>query len=243
MPPASSNAALRSTVGYPCKKQNSPQKIVWVRREFALGVFLLTLVVGATILSFRPPLYTASASFKIERQKAEIPVLQNNIEQIATSDTFLWTLIETYQLDQRAALTPETTYLSKWRESWAPHKAGPNEQPEHALKSFIADVIRKHLVITLMPEGIILVEYSAPTSGLASKVANAVMMEIIRSEKLSARKKVLKNARPPEFFSEPNISRWLTVTGLLGAILGICLAYLLGYIQIRKTGSGVCTAI
>lgn len=208
-----------------------------------MGIFLLTLVVSATILSFRPPLYTAIASFKIERQKDAPPVLQQNIEQITTNDTFLWTLIETYQLDQRAALKPETTYLSKWRESWAPHKVEPNEQPEHVLKSFIADTIRKHLVVTLMPEDVILVEYSATTPGLASKIANAVMMELIRSEKLSARKKVLKDALPPEFFSDPNIARWLTVTGLLGAILGTCLAYLLGYIQIRKTGSGVCTAI
>lgn len=46
-----------------------------------------------------------------------------------------------------------------------------------------------------------------------------------------------------ESFSPPRIARSSALTGLLGAALGTSFAYILTYIQIRKTGSGVCTAI
>lgn len=238
-------------------------RTVWLKREFALAVFLLVFLMEATILAFRPVRYTSAATIlylpeefnvrdieDILRPPPSTKHVQEEIRAAATSKDFLIPLIKKHSFDRRAAfnpaLHPDVTLLGKWldaRKKRLREKNGPALSPEEYLMQDIAEKISRDLTIVQTPEKTYEIRFTSVTPDVSSKVANAIAGKLIEENNPPGRKKILTPASVPETFSEPDIASRLAPTGLLGIIIGISFAYLLGYIQNRKTGNDACTAI
>ncbi len=217
-------------------RRKSAIRCLWVRRNFALGIALLVLLLGALFLSFQPLRYTATSVFTLipADNAAELPAPKNIkdlIISIVHSDDFLLPLIEKHQWHQRAAfnpsLHPQETAYSRILEAFEQAKPVPLNQQ-------IAEKIRRDTAITVKQDFTVQIAFTSVTPDLAPKVANALTEKLAAREMLDGSIKIRQIATQPEYFSEPKISATLGFSGLLGLLTGIALAYLLARIQTKK---------
>ncbi|MCB1838940.1 MAG: hypothetical protein KDI61_01590 [Alphaproteobacteria bacterium] len=217
-------------------RRRSRLYMIWVRRNFVLGSALLVFLIGCLILAFQSVRYSAAAVMGYEPAELEThspEQIKDKILTIIRSDEFLLPLIDKNQWNRRAAfnpaLHPDITVYSRILE-----KIEHDRSPGIPLNEQIAEKIRKDLKITILKDNSVAFSFTSTSPDLAPKVANAVMNKIIAENALQGRKKMLLKASDPESFSEPDIPHALSISGLSGLILGICFAYLLACIQIRK---------
>lgn len=234
---------------------------LWIRRDFALGVFLLSLLAGSTFLAFQPVRYTARSELQFFPEYLEVnssaDILRTPVEPAAidqeilaeiTSDEFLLPLISKHGFDRRAAfnpsLHPDTTLLTRWLESLkTPTNLGYEHDPEKQLAYEIAKKIRKDISIEVSQSNVITFTFTSVTADLSAKVVNAIAESLKENNAVKGRKNIRTLAKTPETFSEPYITKTICYTALAGLFLGISLAYLLTCIQTRITRSGACTEI
>ncbi len=223
----------------PLRRRKSAIRCIWIRRNFAFGITLSTLLLGALILSFHPVRYTTKTVLTVIRpdlaRKVPVPEkIKGQMISILNTDGFLLPLIEKNRYAQRAAfnpaLNPQDTIYAHIIDWLTEKKSTP-------LNIQIAEKIRKDTAITVKNDskGITLeIAFTSVTPDLALKVADTLADALATHPALAGTAEIRQRAMSPASFSEPDIAGTLRTSGLLGLFSGIALAYLMTLMQTKK---------
>ncbi len=244
---------------------------LWIKRNFIIGVTLLTLLFTVLYLSFQPFKYMASSAILLipgvnltETKEAGEFLNSSTKKELINyikSRNFLFPLIKKQKLADRVQfnldLNPRKTIYEKIKEKiifrMYPDEAGKKLEEkiyEQIIKNLHieissgnnrpVDVITYDNSVERNNSLIMVTSYLSTTPKMSVQIANAVMFEIINNKKTSAYlvgyDKKLKRADIPELWTQPDIKGAILFFSWFGLVIGICLAYLVAYIQ-RKKGS------
>ncbi len=197
-----------------------------LRKNLILGVCCLTLILGATYISFQTVQYTATATLQIP--ESEKTTTDSVLEALRSEDVLI-PVIEKQNLEHRAhfntSLHPdETLYTEIKNKIIKKYKIG--KQPRNLREKILFELQDNVSVKTSNNTNgnIMRISYTNPWPDMSAQIANGIAREYLSLYFNTKGKNLLEEAKFPAVHTAPNITISMFVFGVIGLILGTCLA-------------------
>ena len=208
------------------QKYTTAEKIR-LRKNLILGIICLVLILGATYLSFQIPQYTAHASVKLPENNE---TTTQNILELLRSDDVLLPVIEQQNLENRAhfnkKLHPDNTLYTKTKNKIIKkYKIG--KQPRNLNEKILFELQDNVSVDSIKSSddgNIMRISFTNPWPEMAAQIANGISNRYLNLYGTDKGQKILESAKIPTLHSYPNITFSMFTFGVIGLILGTCLA-------------------
>ncbi len=209
-----------------------PLKNIWLRRNFGIGIFLLTILLCALAVSFIPKKYSATSIVELSgnANTSNIQLFKNTeIEETSIlrsheilkniSDKLNLTLHEEFSIghDKNRAL------ITKLNDKIKLYFADENELNKTSQEKIIAQ-LNNELSVYLKNDFNIYITYTSHSPYVARTVANMVAKDYISIKNQTYSKKIIEKATFPHKISVPNIKKSVYSTLIIGLIMGIVAA-------------------
>lgn len=215
-------------------------KLLWVRRNLILGVFLLCCILSAFLLSTIPRYYTATAVISFEESDQNINTIQSaadlkplsqifkDEEALIRSEDILFPVIERLNLAQRPELNPEADpkkskmyLLGLWYNSMMKI---PN--PDFTKNPVLSDELNQNISISIVDQKEIHITFACISPYLARSVVNTLANVYLEHTSPLIIKKLVSNTKElpniitiPDIYHKSMIALYISV--LISLLIGI----------------------